>query len=65
MLKEGFVGVWAMPKMALEHWIITQNIERFDKLVAQAPDSAERARLQRLLDDERAKLGSPVPDREK
>jgi len=54
-----------MPKMALEHWIITQNIERFDKLVAQAPDSAERARLQRLLDDERAKLGSPVPDREK
>ncbi|MCW3846029.1 hypothetical protein OF829_02180 [Sphingomonas sp. LB-2] len=38
-------------------WVIRQNIEKFERLIAAAPDAKERARLQSLLDAERAKGG--------
>ncbi len=50
-----------MPSKALEYWIITQNIARFQELLKAETDEAKRAKLQELLAQEQAKLGTPIP----
>lgn len=40
----------------MQKFIARANIERFQKLIAEEPDGANRARLERMLAEEEAKL---------
>lgn len=50
-----------MPSKALEHWIITGNIERFQKQLESETNPEKRQVLEQLLEAERAKLGFKRP----
>lgn len=40
----------------MQKFVARENIERFRKLIAEAPDGADRARLERMLAEEEEKL---------
>jgi hypothetical protein len=52
-----------VPSKALEHWIITGNIERFQKQLESETNPEKRQVLEQLLEAERAKLGFKPPDK--
>jgi hypothetical protein len=50
-----------MPIKALEHWIATQNIARFQASLETETDEVKRSNLEVMLAAERLKLGDPIP----
>ena len=51
-----------LPSKALEHWLITGNIERLRKQLEAETDPDKRKILESILAEERAKLGFKPSD---
>lgn len=55
-------GRAVVPNTAREHWIVSKNIERFEKLLENETDPEKRRIAEELLIAEKAKLGFKTED---